>query len=108
MLLMWLGIAVPLVFFGAALGHHTKPFTYPCTINKVPKPIKPQKCVLNTKVVMTVGGLLPFAAIIIELSFIMDSMWSLTTFYYMFVFLFFVVQVLIITSAEISIVMTYF
>ena len=57
---------------------------------------------------MLVGGILPFGAIFIELMFIMRSIWTQSTFYYMFGFLFLVIVILMITSAEISIVITYF
>ena len=57
---------------------------------------------------MAIGGILPFGAIFIELMFIMKSVWAQSTFYYMFGFLFLVILILIITSAEISIVITYF
>merc|ERR1719191_2160832 len=54
-----------------------------------------------------VGGVLPFGAVFIEVFFIMSSIW-LHRFYYMFGFLLLVYVILIITSAEITIVMAYF
>ena len=57
---------------------------------------------------MAVGGILPFGAIFIETMFIMNSIWSQSTFYYMFGFLLLVIIILILTSAEISMVITYF
>ncbi len=53
------------------------------------------------------GGVLPFGAILIELFFIWSSIW-LHQFYYLFGFLFLVFIILIITCAEITIVMCYF
>lgn len=53
------------------------------------------------------GGILPFGAVFIELFFILSSVWS-HQFYYLFSFLFLVFLILIITCAEISIVMCYF
>ena len=53
------------------------------------------------------GGVLPFGAIFIELFFILSSLW-LHQFYYLFPFLFLVFVILIVTCAEITIVMTYF
>ena len=53
------------------------------------------------------GGVLPFGAIFIELFFIMTSVW-LQRFYYVFGFLALVLLILLITCAEISIVMCYF
>lgn len=57
---------------------------------------------------MMIGGVLPFGAIFIEMVYIMQSIWSISTFYYMFGFLTVVVVILMITSAEISIVIVYF
>ena len=54
-----------------------------------------------------VGGVLPFGAVFIELFFILSSIW-LHQFYYVFGFLLLVLMILIITCAEISIVMCYF
>jgi transmembrane 9 superfamily member 2/4 len=52
-------------------------------------------------------GILPFGAVFIELFFILTSMWQ-HQFYYMFGFLFIVYLILMVTCAEITIVMCYF
>lgn len=54
-----------------------------------------------------IGGILPFGAVFIELFFILTSMW-LHQFYYLFGFLFLVFVILVITCAEITIVLCYF
>ena len=54
-----------------------------------------------------VGGVLPFGAVFIELFFILSSIW-LHQYYYVFGFLFVVLLILIVTCAEITIVMCYF
>ena len=51
-----------------------------------------------------IGGILPFGAVFIELFFILTSMW-LHQFYYLFGFLCLVFVILIITCAEITIVL---
>eukprot|EP00966_Prymnesium_polylepis_P191318 4433731-Prymnesium_polylepis.1 len=56
---------------------------------------------------MLIGGILPFGAVFIELFFIMSSIW-LQRFYYVFGFLALVVCILILTCAQISIVLAYF
>jgi len=53
------------------------------------------------------GGILPFGAVFIELFFILSSIWQ-HQFYYMFGFLFLVFLILIVTCAEITIVLCYF
>jgi len=54
-----------------------------------------------------VGGILPFGAVFIELFFIMSSVWS-HQIYYVFGFALIVLIILVVTCAEITIVMTYF
>ena len=54
-----------------------------------------------------IGGLLPFAAVFIELFFIMKSVW-LDQYYYMYGFLAIVFVILLITCVEITIVIIYF
>ena len=56
---------------------------------------------------MAVGGLMPFAVIFIELFFIFKSIWS-DQYYYMFGFLALVFFILVVTTVEIAIVITYF
>jgi transmembrane 9 superfamily protein 2/4 len=53
------------------------------------------------------GGVLPFGAVFIELFFILTAVWG-HQFYYIFTFLFIVFIILIITCAEITVVMCYF
>ena len=54
-----------------------------------------------------VGGILPFGAVFIELFFILTSIW-LQQFYYIFGFLALVFIILIVTCAEITVVLCYF
>jgi transmembrane 9 superfamily protein 2/4 len=54
-----------------------------------------------------VGGILPFGAVFIEMFFIMSSVWG-HQIYYVFGFAMLVLLILIVTCAEITIVMTYF
>jgi len=53
------------------------------------------------------GGILPFGAVFIELFFILTAIWG-HQFYYIFGFLFIVFIILLLTCAEITIVMCYF
>ncbi len=75
--------------------------------NKIPRQIPEQPWYMNPVFSCLVGGVLPFGAVFIELFFILTSMW-LQQFYYLFGFLALVFLILIITCAEITIVLCYF
>jgi len=62
---------------------------------------------MNPVFSVLIGGILPFGAVFIELFFILTSMW-LHQFYYLFGFLCLVFVILVITCAEITIVLCYF
>ena len=62
---------------------------------------------MNPLFSILIGGILPFGAVFIELFFILTSMW-LHQFYYLFGFLCLVFVILVITCAEITIVLCYF
>jgi transmembrane 9 superfamily protein 2/4 len=53
------------------------------------------------------AGVLPFGAVSVELFFIMSAIW-LHQIYYFFAFLFLVMIVLVVTCAEVSILLCYF
>jgi len=103
---LWFGISIPLVFLGSLIGFKKQAIQNPSKYNPIPKFIKPQPFYLNANVLCLLGGLLPFGSVFIELVFIMMSIWR-HSFYYLFAFLFAVLLILVITSAEISIVITY-
>jgi transmembrane 9 superfamily protein 2/4 len=108
LLVLWFGISVPLVYLGAHLAIKKAPIDPPCKINMLPRKCSEEKGFINqASTSALIGGILPFAAIFIELFFIMSSVW-LHQFYYVFGFLVIVFVILIITCAEISIVMCYF
>jgi len=107
LLLLWFGISSPLVFCGSFLGFRKDPFSQPTRTNAIPRQIPEQAWFVKSGVSILMGGILPFGAVFVELFFIVSSIW-LHRFYYMFGFLALVVLILVITCAEISVVMTYF
>lgn len=104
---LWFGISVPLVFVGSYFGYKKPAAEDPVRTNKIPRQIPEQPWYMNPVFSCLVGGVLPFGAVFIELFFILTSMW-LQQFYYLFGFLALVFLILIITCAEITIVLCYF
>jgi len=76
-------------------------------VNQIPRQIPPQSFYLQRIPSILLGGVLPFGAIFIELYFIMNSIWF-NRIYYVFGFLSLVFVILVITCAEVTILMCYF
>jgi transmembrane 9 superfamily protein 2/4 len=79
----------------------------PVRTNKIPRQVPEQPWYMHPAFSILIGGILPFGAVFIELFFILTSMW-MHQFYYLFGFLALVFVILIITCAEITIVLAYF
>ncbi|KAG2305685.1 hypothetical protein Bca52824_025433 [Brassica carinata] len=79
----------------------------PVKTNKIPRQVPEQPWYMKPVFSILIGGVLPFGAVFIELFFILTSIW-LNQFYYIFGFLFIVFLILIVTRAEITVVLCYF
>jgi len=104
---LFLGIELPLNFVGSYLGFKQAAIEYPVGTNQIPRLIPERAWYNNLLSASLLGGLLPFAAVFIELHFILGALWG-NEIYYVFGFLFVVFLILAITCAEISVVMVYF
>ncbi|KAK2398920.1 Transmembrane 9 super member 8 [Trifolium repens] len=107
LIFLWFGISVPLVFVGGYIGFRKPAIENPVKTNKIPRQIPEQAWYMNSAFSVLIGGILPFGAVFIELFFILTSIW-LNQFYYIFGFLFLVFVILVITCAEITVVLCYF
>ncbi|KAI9106807.1 hypothetical protein K1719_022335 [Acacia pycnantha] len=107
LIFLWFGISVPLVFVGSYVGFKKPAIESPVKTNKIPRQIPEQAWYMNPAFSVLIGGILPFGAVFIELFFILTSIW-LNQFYYIFGFLFLVFIILIVTCAEITVVLCYF
>ncbi|GJQ11661.1 hypothetical protein GpartN1_g3452.t1 [Galdieria partita] len=105
-LFLWFGISLPLVFLGSYFGRKRPSYDFPVRVNQIPRKIPRQPWYNNTLLSVLIGGILPFGSVFIQLVFILGSLWQ-NEVYYMFGFLSIVFVLLIITSAEISIVLCY-
>ncbi len=110
LLLLWFGVSVPLVYLGSYIAYRQPAIEPPVKVNSLCRLLPPdsqQNWYTSPHLSILLGGILPFAAVFIEIYFIMSSVW-LNQFYYMFTFLFIVFVILLITCAEITIVLCYF
>jgi transmembrane 9 superfamily member 2/4 len=107
LLFLWFCVSVPLVFIGSYFGYRAEVPTHPVRTNQIPRLIPTQQWYLHPFITIALGGILPFGAVSVELFFILSALW-LHQIYYIFGFLFLVMIVLIVTCAEISILLCYF
>ncbi|GMH13726.1 hypothetical protein Nepgr_015567 [Nepenthes gracilis] len=104
---LWFAISVLLVFVGSYLRFKKLAMEYPMKTNKILRQILEQAWYMKPIFSRLVGGILPFGAVFVELFFILTSIW-LNQFDYIFGFLFIIFDILILTCAEITIVLCYF
>lgn len=105
LVVMWFGISVPLNVIGAFIGYKQKPFEFPVRTNQIPREI-PNSSKWSNLMFSLFSGILPFGVVFMELVFILNSIWQNEIFYF-FGFLGIVFLILLLTSAEVSIVLTY-
>jgi transmembrane 9 superfamily protein 2/4 len=106
LLLIWLGISLPLTFVGSAIGYKYAALTNPVAVSKIPKPL-PLRFPNQIYALLALCSSLPFGSVLVELNFIMNSVWNHQTFYYLFGFLMLCFLVLLVVAAEISVIAVY-
>ncbi|KAJ9080154.1 Transmembrane 9 super member 2, variant 2 [Entomophthora muscae] len=87
MILLWFLLSTPLSFVGSYYGLKKSKITHPVRTNQIPRQVPDQPLSMHPFASVMMAGILPFAAIYNELSFIMDSLWF-HQIYYLFGFLF--------------------
>ncbi|CAB4031921.1 transmembrane 9 superfamily member 2-like isoform X1, partial [Paramuricea clavata] len=107
LLALWFGISVPLVCVGAYFGFRKPVIELPACTNEIPRQIPEQRFYRHAVFGITIGGVLPFGCIFIQLFFILNSIWS-HQIYYMFGFLLLASTMLMITVSETCILLCYF
>lgn len=105
LVIMWFGISVPLNVIGAFIGYKQKVFEFPVRTNQIPREI-PNHSASMTWLFAVFSGILPFGVVFMELVFILNSIWQNEIFYF-FGFLGAVFLILLLTCAEVSVVLTY-
>jgi len=107
LLCMWFGISLPLIMLGFYFGFRKQPYEHPVRTNQIPRQVPEQPWYLSLVPCTMLAGILPFGAMFIELFFIFSAIWE-EKYYYLFGFLFLVFIILVISCAQIAIVVTYF
>lgn len=105
LLVMWFGISLPLNVIGAFIGYKQKVFEFPVRTNQIPREI-PNRSTFSNWLFGLFSGILPFGVVFMELVFILNSIWQNEIFYF-FGFLGAVFLILVLTCAEVSVVLTY-
>jgi len=106
LLVLWFGISTPLVFLGASIGYKQDAIEFPVNTSSIPRQIPDQPWFLRIPFTLVIGGMLPFAACYVELLFILASVWE-GQYYDVFGILLLVFFILLLTSAEITILTCY-
>jgi len=106
LMLLWFGVSLPLIFFGAFLGFKRETISLPVAVASIPRQIPQQAWYMHPAISALSGGLLTFGAVFVEMFFILSSIWQ-HRFYYVFGFLAIVFAILLVTCMEIAIVMCY-
>lgn len=78
LLVLWFGISVPLVYLGSYIAFRKPEWTPPVKVNNLCRLLPPeaaQNWYTNPILSVLLGGILPFAAVFIEIFFIMSSVW---------------------------------
>lgn len=109
LLAMWIFVALPLVFIGASFGFRVVPDPPARKVNSIPRPVDEaaHPFYLQTGFVVLTAGIIPFAALFLELKFILASLWQGMV-YYVFGFLAAVFVLWIVTTALVAMVVVYY
>ncbi|CAD8197586.1 unnamed protein product [Paramecium octaurelia] len=102
-----LGIQTPLNLIGSLIGFKTESPKNPCRYGQIAQEIPQQPFYLDYFYSCLIGGFVCFISIGLEISQIMQSIWK-NSYYEFFVSLLFTAILLIIISAEVSILTVYF
>ncbi|GAW79916.1 endomembrane protein 70 [Plasmodium gonderi] len=105
--ILWFGISVPLICLGSYIGNKKSPIELPVRVNNIPRHIPKQPPLNNFALSSLLVGLILFATMYTELFFLFTSLWK-SNMYYLFGFLFLVIFLLGLLSAQLSIALTYY
>ncbi|KAF8322305.1 endosomal P24A protein [Clavulina sp. PMI_390] len=106
-LLLWVLISVPLTIIGGIMGKRHGTISHPVRVNQIPRQIPPGPSYLKPHWASLLGGILPFGAAFVELYFTLASLFASRA-YYAFGFVSLTSMVVVLTTATVSILFSYF
>jgi transmembrane 9 superfamily member 2/4 len=106
LLFLWFGVATPMVYAGSTVGFKQDRMDFPIRATTAPRPIPRQPWRLSSPCTLLIGGFLPFGSLFVELYYIMASAW-VGFYYYVFGFLLIVFVILLVTCAEVAVLLTF-
>mmetsp|Transcript_15769 Transcript_15769/g.34127 ORF Transcript_15769/g.34127 Transcript_15769/m.34127 type:complete len:646 (-) Transcript_15769:1449-3386(-) len=106
LIFVWFGVSVPLNLAGSYVGLSRASTEMPCKTHTVPREIPDANKLVDLGYALLPGSAL-FAVVLVQLTFILNSLWS-GSFFYMFGFLFIVFVLLAFSSMSIGMIVTYF
>ena len=107
LILLWFCVSLPLVYLGSFVGYRVPKYHMPVRTNHIERQIPPRPWYLHPLITSFVGGCVPFGTIFLEVYVMMSSMVFHQT-YAVFGFLLVIFVLMVIFTAEISIVLCYF
>ena len=107
LILIWGVVNVPLAVLGSRVGFNKSEISLPCRTNKIPRPVIYDPATKRLKQVFLLAGAIPFGSILLELNFLMKSLWHHTLVYFLFWFLFLSFLMMLVIAVEMAILVTY-
>jgi transmembrane 9 superfamily protein 2/4 len=104
--LLWACIATPLVFVGSFLGFKREVISVPARTNQIARVVPPQHSILGSQFSSLIVGALPFSCAVIEIYFLMCSIW-MNQYYYLMGYLLAITVLIGLCSMLSSIIMNY-
>jgi transmembrane 9 superfamily member 2/4 len=102
---LWFGISITMTFIGGFLASRTPLLNWPTCTNQIPHPIPRPPASANPVFLFVAAGSLPFCSIFIEITSALSTMWE-GYFYALFGFLSCAALLMMIITAEVSILCT--
>jgi len=107
LMVLWFGVTIPIVFWGAFVGFRQDRAKFPSSVNSIPREIPHRPWYMSQIPAIVCGGFFPFLACYFELFCVMPSLW-LDQYYDAFGFFLLTFLILVLTSAGVAVVFTYY